>query len=149
MDIVKYRKIECLYKNCEQLIGSGRFGKGLWPVDPGIGQFMYWLIRLNNLKYGLEVGAGVGISTAWLNEAFIVNRGKLISFEYFLPKVEQWERHMSALFGNEYESGVEMVPSEFGRWVKYAGKRRFDFVFFDQRKEHYLRHLKLILPKLK
>lgn len=169
MHIRELRNIEKLYKNCDQLLSTGRFGEGLWPVSPEVGHFMYWLIRFYKLKRGVEVGAGVGFSTAWLVASSfaplrpltpykgnqptpakeVVDSFKLISLEYYLPKVEQWEKHMQKLFGNEYEQIVQIVPSEFTRWIKYKSREKYDFVFFDQRKEHYLSHLKLILPSLK
>jgi len=163
MGLERFGSILKMYQNCDKLVRTGKFGKGLWPVDPEVGQFMNWLIKFYGLKNGLEIGAGVGLSTAWLNEAFVKTMGKLLSFEYFLPKVEQWEKHMSGIFGENYEINVELVPSDFGTWIKNVGRMKYvpagtclkgrscgvDFVFFDQRKEDYLKHLKLILPRLK
>lgn len=149
MILEQLRSIERLYKNCDQLVDSDRFGKGLWPVDQVIGQILCSLIKSYGLKRGIEVGAGVGYSTAWLASGFQETGGLLTSLEYFLPKVEQWEKHMTQLFGGGYGDFVEMVPSDLRKWIDGAGRQKFDFVFFDQRKGDYLEHLKLILPKLK
>ncbi len=142
-------QIESLYKKSEQLLSTGAFGSGLWPVDLELGQLMQWLIRSFQLKNGLEVGAGVGYSTAWLAEGFRYTGGYLTSFEYFLPKVEQWEVHMQQLFGADYHDVVGIVPADVTKWVQHAGRKKLDFVFFDQRKGDYLLHLKLLMPLLK
>jgi len=39
------RKILKLYQQRDKLLESGDFGSGLWPVDPVIGQFLYYLIQ--------------------------------------------------------------------------------------------------------
>jgi len=148
------RKLLCLYKKSDQLLKSGRFGEGLWPLHPASGQFIHWLIRFHGLTRGLEVGAGIGFSTAWIVSALLSPpckgvEGSLVSLEYFLPKVKQWEKHMRLLFGEGYEKTVTMIPSSFELWLRNAGRKKFDFVFFDQRKEDYLAHLKLLLPRLK
>lgn len=131
------------------LLKTGRFGKGLWPVDSELGQWMYWLIRSEGLRSGLEVGAGVGFSTMWMAEAFRENGGKMLSCEYFMPKVEEWERMMRRFLGSNYDKNVQIVPSEFTRLLRHLRPRSIDFVFFDQRKTDYLPHLKLLLPYLK
>ncbi|MDZ4216867.1 MAG: hypothetical protein U1C97_00940 [Candidatus Gracilibacteria bacterium] len=138
-----------MYKKSDQLLASGHFGEGLWPVDMESGQMMNWLIRFFSLKRGVEVGAGVGYSTGFLVSGFLVTGGKLVSLEYFLPKVEQLEMHLKALFGTEYGQSVQIVPSSFERWIVQPGAEKYDFVFFDQRKGDYLPHLKMLMPKLK
>lgn len=151
--------ISRLYAKEEGLLKTGQFGRGLWPVDMSIGQYMMWLIQFYGLKRGIEVGAGVGMSTSWLVAGFQYTGGKVTSFEYFPPKVREWEKNMerftlkNALVGKHgarnVQEVVELVPAEFTRWVKHSGREKIDFVFFDQRKSDYLPHLELILPKLK
>jgi len=145
----RLRKLLRLLKEEPQLLKTGRFGKGLWPVDAELGQWMYWLIRSHGLKSGLEVGAGVGFSTMWMAEAFRENEGKMLSCEYFMPKVQEWERMMCRFFGVQYCHNVQIVPSEFTRLLSHLRPRSLDFVFFDQRKTDYLPHLEVILPYLK
>jgi predicted O-methyltransferase YrrM len=142
-------KIHSYTQQEAQLLSTGKFGTGLWPVDEEIGQYMFDMIVKEGLIYGVEVGAGVGFSTFWLAEAFRENRGFLLSFEYFLPKVEQWEMHMRQFFGKNYQGFVDIVPSEVTRWIAHAGRKKLDFLFFDQRKRDYLPHLKQFLPLLK
>lgn len=149
MDARFLKKLLRLYANSDVLLKSRRFGEGLWPLDPAVGQVLHTLIRTHGLSRGLEVGAGIGYSTAWFVEAFRATKGSLISLEYFLPKVAQWERHMNYIFSEQFEQVVQLIPSEFTKWLTKAGPGKFDFVFFDQRKMDYLPHLKLLLPKLK
>lgn len=149
MDVQQLRKIESLYKKSDQLLKSGRFGDGLWPLDPGVGQFLALFIEQFRLKNGMEIGAGVGYSTGWLVAGLQVNGGKLTCFEYFLPKVAQLEEHLEYLFGSKYEEVAEVIPTDVEKWLVKKGRKKFDFVFFDQRKGDYLRHLQLILPRLK
>ena len=137
-----------LYRDSGQLLNSGRFGRGLWPVEPEFGQLMAYLIRLFELKRGIEIGAGVGFSTAWLASAFAENGGELLTFEYFPPKIAQLERNMASLFG-KYDRFLQLYPTDIGRAIDKLGSRKFDFVFLDQRKSDYLPHLQLLLPKLK
>ena len=142
-------RIVQLYQQEKSLLASGQFGQGLWPLNPLLGQFLSSLIRLQGLQYGLEVGVGVGFSTLWLGTAFRENRGKLLSLEYFPPKVEQLERHLRHVMGVEYEQTVSVVPSEYSRVLRHIRPKTLDFVFFDQRKGDYLAHLQALLPKLK
>lgn len=142
-------KILQISSKSHQLLKSGQFGQGLWPVDPELGQLMYWLIRSKNLKKGIEVGAGVGYSTFWIAQALQENDGKLTTFEYFPPKIAQLEKHLTHYFGKNYEEFISLVPADLTRAVKHLGPQKFDFVFFDQRKSDYLSHLLLLLPKLK
>ena len=140
-----------MYAKEQDLLKTGRFGQGLWPVDMSIGQFMEYVIRFYGLKRGIEVGAGVGMSTGWLVSGFLVTGGKLTSFEYFPPKVEQWEKNFKKYLdvGAQNFEPVQLVPADMAKWLKHAGREKFDFVFFDQRKSNYFQHLQLILPKLK
>ncbi len=149
MNSLFLKKLFDLYKKSDQLLKSGKFGEGLWPLHRLSGQFIHWLIRFHGLKRGLEVGAGIGYSTGWLVAGLLETGGNLSSLEYFLPKVKQWEKHMKLLFGKGYEKSVTMIPSSFELWLRHAGRKKFDFVFFDQRKEDYLSHLKLLIPHLK
>lgn len=132
-----------------ELLDTGQFGEGLWPIDPVLGQFLYWLIRTKGLRHGLEVGAGVGYSTFWIAKALSEKEGKLTTFEFFPPKVEQLEQHLMKFFGKEYHQFINVVPSSFTKGYAHLGPQKFDFVFFDQRKSDYLKHLQMMLPKLK
>ena len=142
-------KIQLLYKKSDQLLKSGQFGEGFWPIDPFLGQFLSLLIQQYGLKNGVEIGAGVGYSTSWLAAGFRETQGKLVCLEYFFPKVEQWERHMKSLFGKDYGETVQIVPSDFRKWIRHIGRRKIDFVFLDHRKNEYLESLHLLLPHLK
>ena len=133
----------------DRLLQTGAFGQGLWPVEDEVGQFLAHVIRFFDLKSGIEVGSGVGYSTLWLGMAFRENAGHLISFEYFLPKVRQWELHMDRIFGPDYSDVVNIVPSDVLRWIPRQRRSSLDFVFFDQRKGDYLSHLQQLLPLLK
>jgi len=138
-----------MYNKVDQKLGTGLFGKGLWPVDQCVGQILYSIIKLYNLKSGLEVGAGVGYSTSFLVAGFLETAGSLVSCEYFLPKVKELESNLRKIYGIQYEQVVQIVPSDVRRLNMSVVKKKFDFVFFDQRKGDYLEHLKLILPNLK
>ncbi|MDP3976289.1 MAG: class I SAM-dependent methyltransferase [bacterium] len=149
MDQKFLRRLSNLYKKSDQLLASGRFGEGLWPLDAAVGQLLHYVILFKKLKKGLEVGAGVGYSSSWFISAFHQTKGKLVGLEYFLPKVGQLEKHLQQLFGSAYVKTADVVPSEFTQWLKKSGRGKFDFVFFDQRKMDYLPHLKLLIPRLK
>src|SRR5690606_32151976 len=76
------RMVHCLYYKSDQLLRSGEFGAGLWPVDPVVGHFLTYLITQYDLKKGVEIGAGVVYSSAWLGVGFQRTGGNLISLEY-------------------------------------------------------------------
>ncbi len=149
MDLKRFQQILQLLDKESDLLESGEFGQGLWPVDVELGQLMYWLIRLKGLKRGIEVGAGVGYSTLWIAQALQENEGKLLTLEYFPPKVAQLEKHLEAFFGKNYQDFIDLIPAGFDQAVSHFGKEKFDFVFFDQRKSDYLPHLQKLLPKLR
>jgi len=149
MDVKFLKKIRHLYEKSDQLLISGRFGEGLWPIDPFLGQFLQQLISTYGLKNGVEIGAGVGYSSGWLVSGLLETGGKLTSLEYFLPKVEQWENHMQCLFGDQFDKTVQIVPSDFRKWILHCGQRKFDFVFLDHRKNEYLESLQMLIPHLK
>lgn len=142
-------KIESLYKKCDQFLKSGRFGEGLWPLDPQVGQLLMRIIISYRLRNGVEVGAGIGFSTSWLGAGFRQTGGRLLSLEYFFPKVDQLERNLKHVFGKEYDQIVQIVPSDFRKWLKNADRRKFDFVFLDHRKNEYLECLQSLIPRLR
>lgn len=149
MNQKEFLRLQKLYQDESKLIETGKFGSGLWPIDQSLGYFLNRLIRLFDLKKGLEVGAGVGYSTIWMASAFKETAGKLASLEFFPPKVLQWEDHMKTVFGSSYLHFVDVIPSSFERASEHFGTKKFDFVFFDQRKSDYLKHLQVLLPKIK
>lgn len=142
-------KIESLYKKCDQFLKSGQFGEGLWPLDPQVGQLLMYIISVYRLRNGIEVGAGIGFSTSWLGAGFRQTGGKLVSLEYFFPKVDQLEKNLSSVLGNEYDQIVQIVPSDFRKWLKNADRSKFDFVLLDHRKNEYLECLLSLIPRLK
>lgn len=149
MDFRILRKIESLYKKCDQFLKSGQFGEGLWPLDPRVGQLLMNIIRAYRLQNGIEVGAGIGFSTSWLGAGFQQMGGKLVSLEYFFPKVDQLEKNLKTVLGDEYDQIVQIVPSDFRKWLKNAGREKFDFVLLDHRKNEYLECLLSLIPRLK
>lgn len=149
MDVKFLKKIRHLYEKSDQLLISGRFGEGLWPIDPFLGQFLQQLISAYGLKNGAEIGAGVGYSSGWLVSGFLETGGQLTSLEYFPPKVEQWGKNMKYLFGVQFDEFVQIVASDFRKWIHHSGRKKFDFVLLDHRKNEYLESLLLLLPRLK
>lgn len=144
------RKLLSLYKKSDQLLKSGKFGEGLWPLDAGAGQLLHELIKAKKLKNGLEVGAGIGYSTIWFTSALQDTGGKLLALEYFLPKVKELEKNLKSFFGPQYHQIVQVVPTDIKKLIPKLSKRdKFDFVFFDQRKFEYLTHLKELISFFK
>jgi|CXWL01.1.fsa_nt_gi predicted O-methyltransferase YrrM len=150
MSQVFLRKLLRLYKKSDQLLKSGRFGEGLWPLDPAVGQLLHELIKTKKLTRGLEVGAGIGYSTIWFTAAFRETKGTIVSLEYFLPKVAELEKNLESFFGSDFDKIVQVVPTDIEKLIPKLSKRsKFDFIFFDQRKFDYLGHLKQLIPFLK
>jgi len=150
MESTFLKKILSLYKKSDQLLKSGKFGEGLWPLDPFVGQLLEELILTKKLKRGLEVGAGIGYSTIWFTSAFEETGGRLVALEYFLPKVKELEKNLRSFFGLQYEQTVQVVPTDIKKLVPKLSKgSKFDFIFFDQRKFEYLTHLKELIPFFK
>jgi predicted O-methyltransferase YrrM len=133
------------YARQSELMVLDCIGEGLWPVDFELGRAMYDLILKSECRFGVEVGAGVGYSTVWIGLAMKETGGLLVSFEYFPPKVELLEEHVSQ-FG--LSETVEVVESDLLKGVDGVSDGA-DFVFLDARKCDYLKHLQLLLPKLK
>lgn len=144
------KKLLRLYKKSDQLLKSGKFGEGLWPLDAAVGQLLHELIKTKKLKNGLEVGAGIGYSTIWFTSALQDTGGKHLALEYFLPKVKELEKNLNSFFGPQYHQIVQVVPIDIKKLVANLSKqKKFDFIFFDQRKFEYLTHLKELIPFLK
>ncbi len=132
-------------KVLKNIYSFGQREGGFWNISPDTGQFLYSLILQEKSKYIVEVGAGNGYSTLWLGLAVQKNKGKMVTFEFFLPKVEMCEKNLQKVGLDEI---VDVIPSNASRVIPKL-KRGVDFVFLDARKCDYLDQLKLLLPKLK
>lgn len=120
-------------------------GGDYWCVSPETGAYLYHLIRKNYCRFGVECGSGIGYSTLWMAAAFRQTRGKLIAFEFFLPK---WEKAIEFMKKARLSSHVELILASAHKGIPHLPKE-VDFAFLDARKCDYLEHFRLIKNRAK
>jgi caffeoyl-CoA O-methyltransferase len=117
---------------------------GINAVPHEEGLFLNMLVRLTRAQRVLELGTSSGYSTIWLATAAAANGGTVDTVELDAAKV-------ALASGNIWRAGLEEVIR-----IHHTDAVAFletlegpvDFVFMDTEKEDYLRHFKLVFPKL-
>ncbi len=102
-------------------------------VEPELGRFLGFLIRLTGAKRVLEIGSGVGYSSLWLGEAVKVTGGKVVT-------IDNHQRTHKEVLENIKKSGLEgYVESVIGDAEKLVPSLEpgWDLVFQDSGKYLY------------
>jgi predicted O-methyltransferase YrrM len=105
----------------------------LIQISPELGKFLYVLIKSNNSKRVLEIGALTGYSTIWMARA-LPDDGKLTTLEIS-------KEHADAANANYKRAGLDkkinlILGSAMESLDKLANEK-FDFVFIDADKISY------------
>lgn len=109
-------------------------------------RFLELMAALKNPAEILEVGTAIGYSTA----AFLLHsRAKIVSIERNEEHYLLAERNLRELGLIDRAKLILGDASECLLKLAKEGGHRFDFVFIDASKAHYLEHLKLAEPMIK
>lgn len=113
----------------------------LWNISQPTAELLFMLILIKKPKIVLEIGTSNGFSTWWLARAGNIISSKIIALEsdkkrYLLAKENLVEQKNIQLLHCLAEDYIPSCP------------HNFDMAFIDAGKIDYLKHLKLLLPKL-
>ncbi|AZR73620.1 hypothetical protein BBF96_09595 [Anoxybacter fermentans] len=112
-------------------------------IYPEVGQFLYFLIRLQKPKSILEVGTAIGYSTIWMARA--------AGPETQIKTIEINEDRAYQAWLNFKEAGIEkQIQSIVGDAIDMIGKldTSFDLIFLDAAKGQYLNFFKEVIDLL-
>lgn len=120
-------------------------------ITPKIGRFYNTLLRAARAKSVLEIGTSSGYSTIWFAEALQkVPKSKIITIDNNPRKIQIARRNFEkAGIADKIEiinDNALDVLSQISHEVK---KTKFDFIFIDADKEHYVQYFDASLPLLK
>ncbi|KAA0257038.1 methyltransferase domain-containing protein [Deferribacter autotrophicus] len=102
-----------------------------------VAEFLRFMVNLKKPKKILEIGAGVGFSTAYLSST----GAKVTAIDYNKERVEKAKQ-----FLKDFDN-VEFVFDDAKRFLKECNEK-FDFVFVDSVKRDYLEMFYLLEPHL-
>ncbi len=119
---------------------TGRTG-----VHPEEGRYLYDLISKNKLTSGLEIGTDSGYSAIWIGMAFGQTGGRLLAVE---PSKDQGREALLRLGHAGMLDHVTLLADDPLKVVPMLNGP-FDFVFFDGRKQDYLKCFTILLPKIR
>lgn len=111
-------------------------------IEPEVGKFISFIIRISKAKKVLELGTCVGYSTIWIGEAVKTNKGKLISIE---KKKELATLATSNVKKAGLEKIVEILNDDALNIVEIFDENFFDLIFIDTKKSLY----PTLIPKIK
>ena len=117
---------------------------GVYAIPRGEGRFLYMLARLARPKRIVELGTSSGYSTIWLALAARSYGGAVETVEFDPAKVELAR-------SNFRRAGLDgVIEQHHADAAEFLERLRgpVDFVFMDTEKQDYLRHFKLVFPKL-
>ena len=107
---------------------------------------LHLLVRMKKAKSLLEIGTAHAYSTIWLADA-LGQDGQLMSFDVSAPSFAVAEQNIAIAQVNHivslhFGNALEIIPQQ-------CQGKRFDIVFVDARKKHYLDFWQVIQPYLK
>jgi predicted O-methyltransferase YrrM len=112
-------------------------------ISPSQGKFLQLLVKMNNSKRILEIGALAGYSTIWLARA-LEEDGYLLSLELYQENIDLARRHCQAA---ALSPKVEFMQGPALESIaKLPREEKFDFVFIDADKLSYCDYFHAILP---
>ena len=117
-----------------------------WNVSRDSANFLNMLIKIHNSKEVLELGTSNGYSGIWLAKALEETNGHLTTIEY-------WDKRQTLALENFKQCGVDgIITSLLGSASvviqEQLHDKRFDFIFMDASKPHYLEFFELLHPLL-
>ena len=117
-----------------------------WNVSRDSANFLNMLIKIHGSKEVLELGTSNGYSGIWIAKALEETEGHLTTIEY-------WDKRQSLAIENFKTCSVDrlitpILGSASDVIRNQLSEKRFDFVFMDASKPHYLEFFELIHPLL-
>lgn len=111
-------------------------------IQPEVAQFMQTLLHLHKPKRILEIGTAIGYSASIMAE--VMENGEIVSIEIRESSRELALKNVAKMptnvtFDLRLGDALEVIPEIEGK---------FDFIFIDASKGHYLEFLDLCLSKL-
>lgn len=111
-------------------------------IQPEVAQFMQTLLHLHKPKRILEIGTAIGYSASIMAE--VMENGEIVSIEIRESSREMALKNVAKMptnvtFDLRLGDALEVIPAIEGK---------FDFIFIDASKGHYLEFLDLCLSKL-
>ena len=118
-----------------------------WNIARVSAEFMYILIKEENIKNAVEIGTSNGYSGIWLGKALQETGGHLTTIEY-------WDKRLSVAKENFKQCGLEdvIIPRQ-GDACEILNSLpedfKIDFAFVDANKREYIDYFNLIHTHLK
>ena len=120
--------------------------KDFWNIPRLTAEFLYILIKEQNIKNALEIGTSNGYSGIWLAKALQETGGRLTTIEF-------WDKRLDIAKDNFTKCGVSDVvtPLKGDACEILTGlpdEFKTDFVFIDANKREYVKYFEIINPHM-
>ena len=116
---------------------------GIPAIEGELGQFLAFLLKLINPSLVLEIGAGNGYSSLWLEKGLKKDDALLITVERSRERAEYAKNNIQ----KNSQGKIQLL---YGNALNiFKEKEIFDFIFVDGRKNEYPQYLKLVKRLLK
>jgi len=135
------REIEKLLKEMEEY---SREHERVYAIPREEGVFLNMLVRLKGARRVVELGTSSGYSAIWLGSAAAEHGGVVETVEFDPQKVALASENIRRA---GLEDVIRVHHADAAEFLE-ALEGEVDFVFMDTEKEDYLRHFKLVFPKL-
>ncbi len=121
--------------------------KQFWNIARVSAEFMYILIKAENIQNAIEVGTSNGYSGIWLGKALQETGGHLTTIEY-------WEKRLSVARENFKQCGLEdTITPRQGDACEILNSLpddfKIDFVFIDANKREYVKYFDILNPHIR
>ena len=120
--------------------------KDFWNIPRLTAEFLYILIKEQNIKNALEIGTSNGYSGIWLAKALKETGGHLTTIEF-------WDKRLDIAKENFIKCGVsDVVTTLKGSACEILTalpvEFKTDFVFIDANKREYVKYFEIINPHM-
>jgi len=138
-----------MLKNILQRIEEENAKEEVWIVGPKTGKMLYWLVRVLQPEYALEIGTSVGYSALWIASALEENgMGQLWTIESHNERFLRAQKNIEeADLGHRIHQIKGHAPEVFIENDEVPEK--LDFAFFDATKMEHSLYFDAIFPRMK
>lgn len=118
-----------------------------WNISRVTAEFMYILIKEENIQNAVEVGTSNGYSGIWLGKALKETGGHLTTIEY-------WDKRLDVAKENFKQCGLEdvIIPRK-GDACEILNSLpqdfQIDFAFIDANKREYVKYFEILDPHIR
>ena len=118
-----------------------------WNIARVSAEFMYILIKEENIKNAVEIGTSNGYSGIWLGKALKETGGHLTTIEY-------WDKRLSVARENFKQCGLEdvIIPRQGDACEilnSFPDDFKIDFAFIDANKREYIKYFDILDPHIR